>query len=94
MEILYFAKSGYGYELFKTYIELYPKTTMRSIYYHLNKGLQTGEFRIDKITKAKGEYSWGSEAEKKIYALGEKAAPKIDKKARDYFSKKKIKQAT
>ncbi len=89
VEILYFAKSGYGYDVFKAYREIFPKATMRSIYYHLKKGLETGEFRVEKIEKSKGNYSWGTEAEKIIYALGEKANAKGDKKVREFFEKRK-----
>src|SRR3989338_4872241 len=71
IEILHFLKKGYGYAIFKIYREIFPKVTMRSIYYHLKKGVATGEFRIERIEKSSGNYSWGSEAEKTIYALGE-----------------------
>ncbi len=88
VEILHFAKSGYGYDVFKAYREIFPKATMRSIYYHLKKGLETGEFRVERIERTKGDYSWGTEAEKTIYALGEKANPKSDKKVREFYEKK------
>jgi len=38
VEILYFMKQGYGYEIYKVYVAIFPKVTMRSIYYHLRKG--------------------------------------------------------
>lgn len=78
IELLYHLKEGYGYDIFKIYIEIFPKVTMRSIYYHLNKGLKTKEFEIERIEKEKGEYSWGPEAEKIYYRLGSNAKPKID----------------
>ncbi len=89
VEILYFMKSGYGYEIFKAYIEMFPKVTMRSIYYHLRRGLQTEEFRIDRVEKSKGDYSWGSESEKTIYALGENAKPKQDVRVKEWLDRKK-----
>jgi hypothetical protein len=61
---------------------------MRSIYYHLKKGLELKEFRISKIKSEKGDYSWGPEAEKIYYSLGENANPHIDKKIKTYFEKK------
>ena len=49
VEILYFMKQGYGYEIYKVYIAIFPKVTMRSIYYHLKKGTSLGEFKVSKI---------------------------------------------
>lgn len=89
IEILYFMKKGYGYDIFKIYSGLFPKVTMRSIYYHLNKGAETGEFKVHEIKKEKGEYSWGSEAEKIFYVLGKNASPKINSRVREFFEKKK-----
>jgi len=88
IEILYFMGKGYGYDIYKAYINLFPKVTMRSIYYHLKKGVALGEFKVDKIQKESGNYSWGSEAEKVYYILGDKAQPKINKKVKSYFDKK------
>ncbi len=89
VEILYFIKSGYGYDIFKIYKAVFPKVTMRSIYYHLRKGVSTGEFKVEKIEKVQGEYSWGPEAEKIFYTLGKNAKPKMDKRVKAYLDKKK-----
>ena len=89
VEILYFMGKGYGYEIFKVYREVFPKVTMRSIYYNLKKGLRTEEFKIEKIQKEKGNYSWGPEAEKIYYSLGNKASPKMDEKVKKYLDKNK-----
>jgi hypothetical protein len=78
IELLYFMKSGYGYDIFKSYIEIFPRATMRSIYYNLNKGIKTKEFEVEKIEKSQGDYSWGPEAEKIYYRLGPNAKVKID----------------
>jgi hypothetical protein len=80
VEILYFIGSGHGYHIFKIYKQIYPKITLRGIYYHLKKGQETGEFEIDKINREKGEYSWGGEAEKILYRLGKNAKPRIDQR--------------
>lgn len=88
VEILYFMKKGYGYEIYKAYVNIFPKVTMRSIYYHLKKGTALGEFKVEKIEKEKGDYSWGGEAEKIYYALGDKAKAVANEKAREYFEKK------
>jgi len=88
VEILFFMKQGYGYEIYKAYIAIFPKVTMRSIYYHLKKGVDLGEFKVEKIEKEKGDYSWGGEAEKIYYALGDKAKPVGNERAREHFEKK------
>lgn len=88
VEILYFMKSSSGYDLYKIYRAIYPKVTLRSIYYHLKKGTQIGEFKVEKIEKVKGEYSWGPEAEKTYYKLGSNAKPSIDKRVKEYLDKK------
>jgi hypothetical protein len=60
---------------------------MRSIYYHLRKGLAIKEFEIEKIKKESGNYSWGGEAEKIYYRLGPAAQPKQDKRVKKFFEK-------
>ena len=89
VEILYFMKSGYGYEIYKIYREIFPKVTMRVIYYHLRKGLAIEEFAVDKILKEKGDYSWGGEAEKIYYKLGPNAKAMMNSDVKKYFDKKK-----
>ena len=88
IEILFFMKEGYGYEIYKVYIAIFPKVTMRSIYYHLKKGVSLEEFKVNKIEREKGDYSWGGEAEKIYYGLGEKAKPTSNEKVKEYFEKK------
>lgn len=89
VEILYFMKQGYGYEIYKAYIVIFPKVTMRSIYYHLKKGSSLGEFKVSKVEREKGDYSWGPEAEKIYYSLDDAAKPTQNEKAKEYFDKKK-----
>lgn len=89
IEILYFLKQAYGYDIYKVYINVFPKVTMRSIYYHLKKGVALEEFKIHKIEKEQGDYSWGSVAEKIYYSLGSQAKPKIEKRVKQYLDKKK-----
>ena len=91
VEILYFLGKGYGYDIYKVYRTLFPQVTMRSIYYHLKKGIATGEFKIEKIEKEKGNFSWGSEVEKIYYALGPDAKPIGDERVRDYLNKSRLK---
>jgi hypothetical protein len=82
IEILYFLGSAHGYHIFKVYKELYPKITLRAIYYHLKKGLELKEFEVANIKREDGNYSWGTEAEKIYYKLGSFANPKIDQRVK------------
>lgn len=92
VEILYFLKKAYGYEIHKVYNDIFPKATLRSMYYNLRKGVELGEFKVEKIASEKGDYSWGAEAEKIYYVLGPKAKPKADLKVKKYLDKKKASQ--
>jgi hypothetical protein len=89
VEILYFYKQLYGYELYKIYKELYHPVTMRLIYYHLKKGLDTEEFKIQRVDKKIGKYSWGGTSENIIYALGSKANPMIEPHVKLQWEKSK-----
>lgn len=88
IEILNLIKKGHGYDIYKIYIKIFPKVTMRSIYYHLKKGTALNEFKIEKAEPVKGTYSWGTEAEKKVYVLGQNAKPKGDPRIKEYLEKK------
>ena len=91
VEILYFIKKAYGYEIYKVYTAIFPKVTLRSIYYHLKKGIELGEFEINKIEREKGNYSWGPEAEKIYYSLGANAKPTLNDRVREYVESKEKK---
>ena len=88
VEIIYFMKEGYGYEIYKAYRDIFPSVTMRSIYYHLNKGVETEEFKIAGVKKEQGEYSWGNTVTKTYYALGPKAKPSMKEEVKAYFDKR------
>ncbi len=88
VELLFLMKKGYGYDIYKNYRQIFPEVTMRSIYYHLRKGVNLGEFKVEEIQLEKGDYSWGAEAEKTYYSLGPKASPIGDNKVVDYFNEK------
>ena len=76
VEILFHMGKAYGYDIYKVYIKVFPKVTIRSIYYHLKKGVALEEFKVTEVEMEKGEYSWGGEAEKKYYSLGKNAKAK------------------
>lgn len=89
VDILAVLGSASGYDLYKVYRELFPKCTLRLIYYHLKKGTVLGEFAVDKIEKVEGKYSWGPMAEKTLYRLGSKAHPNPDKRIKEYVAQKR-----
>lgn len=89
VEILYFMGEGYGYEIYKAYKQIFPPVTLRVIYYHLKKGQEKGIFKVSKIKKTTGDYSWGGESEKIYYALDEQAKPQIKEEVKKFFEKKK-----
>ena len=91
VEILYFLGKGYGYDIYKAYRDLFSPVTMRSIYYHLNKGVETEEFKVAEVKKEQGNYSWGNTVTKTYYSLGPKAKPTMLKQVKEYFDKKKKK---
>lgn len=88
IEILQYLGEGYGYQISLLYNQLFPHCTMRSIHYHLKKGLETKEFVVKRVVKEKGEYSWGGIAEKIYYGLGENAKPKMDERIMKFIEKK------
>lgn len=63
----------YGYEIHQVYEKTYGPVDLRSMYYHLSKGTDLGEFEEVGIEKAKGAYTWGDESTRKYYILGPKA---------------------
>ncbi len=89
VEILAEIDNATGYDIYKIYREIFPAATMRSIYYHLKKGLSTEEFIIDSVKQVTGDYSWGPAAQKTYYALGPKARVKGDTRVKEYLEKKK-----
>jgi len=91
VDLLAVLGEAYAYQIYKHYIKIFPKVTMRSVYYQLQKGLETGEFIIKKVEKEKGNYSWGSYAEKTYYALGRKAKARKNELVKEYFKSKKNK---
>jgi len=85
-------KFSYGYEIYKHYKSLFSAATSRVIYYHLKKGVETGEFVAVNVKRVIGKFSWGDESERVYYTLGPFAQTKqewwkktlnIDSKQRD-----------
>ncbi|MBI2135841.1 hypothetical protein HYU06_02105 [Candidatus Woesearchaeota archaeon] len=88
VEILYFLQKGYGYDIYRIYCDLFPKVTLRSIYYHLRKGVSLEELKIEKVAVEHGDYSWGTQVEKIYYSLGKNAQPKLIDAVKRYFEEK------
>jgi hypothetical protein len=87
VEILFFLGEGYAYDIYKIYRQIFPPVSIRSIYYHMKKGMSINEFKVKQIKQEQGDYSWGSHAEKIYYSLGPAAAPKLDPKVKNFFDK-------
>ena len=83
VEVLHVLKRAYGYELYKAYLEVFPKVSMRVVYYHLKMGCKLGLFRVERVLIEPGEYSWGPDAEKVYYVVGWKALPQKQRRVRD-----------
>ncbi|MFH1916691.1 MAG: hypothetical protein ABIJ21_05480 [Nanoarchaeota archaeon] len=89
VEILYFLGNAYGYEIYKVYRELFPRVTLRVMYYHLRKGGELGEFKQAKVVKEEGAYSWGTSVERTYYSLGKNAKPLGEERVRKFLESKK-----
>ncbi len=78
--ILERAGTGYGYEIFKLYKDLFGKIHIRTIYYNLKKGIEKEEIILIKVENEVGKYSWGNEVQKIYYSLGPYANINIPEK--------------
>lgn len=87
IEILLYLGQGYGYQIDKIYNQIFPKATRRVIYYHLKKGVDLGEFQVQRIKSESGDYSWGPTAQKIYYSLGQKAQPQGLKRIKEHLEK-------
>jgi len=87
IDILAVLGRGYGYEIFKIYQKIFPKCTREVIYYHLKKGVDLEEFKIEQVKTESGNYSWGRVAEKTYYVLGKNAQPKKSKRIEKHLKK-------
>ena len=88
VDLLYHLKEAYGYNIYKEYTKIFPKVTMRVIYYHLKKGCDLEEFKVNKVEREKGDFSWGSEAEKIYYSLGSNANPSANERVKASFDQR------
>jgi hypothetical protein len=77
----------HGYDAYKHYSRIFPRISMRAVYYCLRKGVKTGFFKISKVEKKEGTYSWGPEAQRVYYSLGQIAKPLGDFKVKEYYTR-------
>ncbi len=87
LEILFYLKKGYGYQISKIYNEVFPPVTQRSIYYHLRQGIKTKEIAVQAVKQESGEFSWGKLVEKTYYCLGTTGSPKGNLKIKEFLSR-------
>lgn len=87
VDILSVMKAATGYDLYKVYIKVYSKITLRTVYYNLHKGTLLDVFKVNIVKTEQGDYSWGPAAEKKYYELGPKAKPSKDKEVLEELRK-------
>jgi len=68
--------SAYGYEIYKIYKEVFEPVDVRSMYYHLKKGVALGEFKMAGTKSVQGPFTWGRESTHIYYVLGDAASHK------------------
>lgn len=90
IELLFFLKQAYGYDIHKNYVEFFPKTSLRNIYYQIKKGVALEEIEVEKIEQVAGDYSWGNSAEKIFYKLGPNAKPKMNPELQKFLKEKEL----
>ena len=89
VEMLYFLGKAHGYAIYKIYINIFPVVSIRSVYYHLRKGAQLDEFKLE-VTSKSGDYSWGHSAEVIYYSIGPNARPTVNKRVKEYIDSLKL----
>lgn len=60
---------AYGYEIYKKYRARHGDVSLRLIYYHLNRGLDEGLFKVADVKEKEGDFSWGPSTRRKYYEL-------------------------
>ncbi len=74
VELLFKVGEAYGYALYKQYLKTFgQKVSIRSIYYHLNKGVELGEFAVSRVENIRGNFTWGEGVRRVVFKLGPNA---------------------
>ena len=82
---------GHGYKVFKIYRAAYGKTTLRNVYYHLQKGVELDEFLEVGVELKNGNYTWGKNAQRKLYINGPDSEKKSDDRVKNAMKELDIK---
>lgn len=77
----------YGYEIHKAYEEIFEPIELRSMYYHLKKGVQLNDFEEIGVEKVKGPFTWGDVSIRKYYILGPEAGNRATEEVRKVIEK-------
>ena len=85
--MLYFLGPSYGYNIYKQYRKACGQVSLRSIYHHLKKGQELGVFKPISVEKKKGNFSWGSVVERRLFGLTGKAKPKNNARIKQALNK-------
>jgi len=88
LQLLKMKSESYGYEIYKNYLGIFGEVHIRSIYYHLRKGVGLGEIEVTEMKVEKGDYSWGDKAERIYYSLGPQGRANISPEVKRYFKDK------
>ena len=91
LQLLKMKPESYGYEIYKNYHGIFGSVHIRSIYYHLRKGVTLGEIELTRMEEEKGDYSWGDRAERIYYSLGPQGKATISTEVKNYFQKESAK---
>lgn len=86
IDLLYHLGEAYGYQIHKAYKELFSPVTLRTVYYHLKKGVELGIIEVAEIEEERGEYSWGDSAEKTYYRLTDQADPQPQEEIQEFIN--------
>ncbi len=84
VELLAVIGELHGYDICKHYEKIFPTVSKRAIYYALQKGTKQGFFKVSKVESITGVYSWGPNAQRTYFCLGELAKPTGDTKVKKY----------
>ncbi len=91
-EILAVLGTSYGYEIYKVYTAAFSQTTIRSMYYHLNKGVELGEFNLVGVREEKGSYTWGDRTTRRYYNLKKGVEGKLNEDLEEIIKKISLKK--
>jgi len=75
--------AAYGYEVYKIYKAAFEPVSLRSMYYHLKRGVTLGEFKQVGSKQETGPYTWGRESTHIYYALGDAASQRAPAELRE-----------